>query len=156
MVKIIKESINDGDFIIYRNTIKGPLYLDGLSTTFNKERAEKFPTEEEAKEALHDYIEEIVDPDAIDFKVARLNNESYLKEANSYFIYDKDPKFWISLNQSGKIESTSIGEIVDDVKPENITGFIKMNNTTYMLVKDGNSLLSYSVNTNASNKFEQR
>lgn len=71
--EILDESIKDTDFIVYRSTVEGPLYLTGLSTTFRKEDAVKYPTEEEAKEALHDYIENVVDPDADEFKVAKLN-----------------------------------------------------------------------------------
>lgn len=71
--EFLNESIKDTDFIVYRSTVEGPLYLTGLSTSFRKEDAVKYPTEEEAKEALHDYIQNVVDPDADDFKVARLN-----------------------------------------------------------------------------------
>lgn len=78
----LEESIKDTDFIIYRSTVEGPLYMSGLSTTFNKEQAVKYPTEEEAKEALHNYVENVVDPEANNFKVARLN-ENKAEEANT-------------------------------------------------------------------------
>lgn len=76
-----EETIKDTDFIIYRSTVEGPLYISGpTNTSFNKEEAIKYPTEQEALDALHEYIDEVVDPDAIYFKVARLNECLKIKE----------------------------------------------------------------------------
>ena len=80
----LEERINDGDFIIYRSTVEGPLYISGpTNTSFKKEEAVRYPTEEEAKEALHEYIEAVVDPEANSFKVARINESAELNESNS-------------------------------------------------------------------------
>lgn len=69
----IEEKIEDGDFIIYRSTSEGPLYLaDTTATTFDKNKAVRFPTEGEADDALHEYREKVVDPESNMFKVARI------------------------------------------------------------------------------------
>lgn len=78
--KELNEKINDTDFIVYRQTSTEPLYLsDTTNTTFDKEKAIRFPTEEEAEEARHEYIQSVSDPEADQFKVARLN-ENKLNE----------------------------------------------------------------------------
>ena len=72
--------VKDTDFIVYADTVEGPLYLSGLSTTFKKEDVVKYPTEKEAEEALADYKHNVVDYDNFKFKVARLNESKKLTE----------------------------------------------------------------------------
>ena len=63
------------DLVIYRETSEGPLYISGpTNTSFNKEEAIKFPTEEEAREYLVDYLEEVTDYDAINFEIVCIDD----------------------------------------------------------------------------------
>lgn len=90
----LKESSGNrnGDFIIYRSTPVGPEYISGMSTSFKKEEAIKFPTEEEAKEYLHEYSETVVDTKWGRFKIGRLNelNESAEDLDKKYLGFKKD------------------------------------------------------------------
>ena len=84
----LSESTKDrnGDFIIYRSTPVGPEYISGMSTSFKKEEAIKFPTEEEAKEYLHEYSETVVDTKWGRFKIGRLNELNESVSEKEYYI----------------------------------------------------------------------
>lgn len=80
----VKSEAKDTDYIIVKQTTEGPLYMNGKSTSFDKKNAQIFNSEEEAREALHDYKENVVDPEANEFKIARLNEfKEQLEESKS-------------------------------------------------------------------------
>lgn len=71
----LNENTENDSFVVYRNTSEGPLYLsDSTSTTFNLEQAEKYATEQEAKDALAEYKHKVIDYKALSFEVVKLSS----------------------------------------------------------------------------------
>lgn len=101
----IKTEAKDTDYIIVKQTSEGPLYMNGKSTSFDKKNAQIFNSEEEAREALHDYKENVVDPEANEFKIARLNE---FKEQLGEGIE-------IECNEEDLIESVDIAKVMDQI-----------------------------------------
>lgn len=53
----------------------------------------------------------------------------------------------------GKLTDTSVGDIINFGE---VAGFVKVQNTTYLMIKDGNSLYAYSVDTGFPYKFNKK
>lgn len=103
--KDIVSEAKDTDYIIYKETSEGPLYMDGKSTTFDKKRAQIFNSEDEAKEALSNYIENVVDPEANMFEIKRLNEfKEEIKEGIE-----------IECDEADLIENVDMAKIVDQI-----------------------------------------
>lgn len=101
----VKAEAKDTDYIIVKQTSEGPLYMNGKSTSFDKKNAQIFNSEEEAREALHDYKENVVDPESNEFKIARLNE---FKEQLGEGIE-------IECNEEDLIESVDIAKVMDQI-----------------------------------------
>ena len=79
--KELKEEVNNGSFIICRETAVGPLYFSGTkSTTFNKDKAVKFSSKEEAAKAKDEYLQSVKDPEVFQFEIVNLDEGKALKE----------------------------------------------------------------------------
>ena len=103
--KDIVSEAKDTDYIICKETSEGPLYMDGKSTTFDKKRAQIFNSEDEAKEALSNYIENVVDPEANMFEIKRLNEfKEEIKEGIE-----------IECDEADLIENVDMAKIVDQI-----------------------------------------
>lgn len=101
----VKAEAKDTDYIIVKQTTEGPLYMNGKSTSFDKKNAQIFNSEEEAREALHDYKENVVDPEANEFKIARLNE----------FKEQLEEGIEIECNQEDLIEGIDVVKIMDQI-----------------------------------------
>ena len=163
----LNESVKDrnGDFILYRRTPSGPLYISGMSTTFDKEKAIKFPTEEEAKEYKHEYIENVVDPEGTEFIVGRLNelNES-IKEfghVNDVWNYLEGSKSEEDLKERiSEIDHDKFGSIYYDLHKDGkgatvIMDYQSDNEDYYEKVDVYFDNLNEGVETKAGNDFDE-
>jgi hypothetical protein len=128
---IMKESINDSDFIIYVKTDRGPLYvIDNDTTDYDKSRAIKFPTEQEAREYADEFAKNTGNEGKEDkFIVARLNEDTILGTETSDEKKAKADAKAKGLYTEDVDEDETVDEVVDDIQDETPTEDEEENST---------------------------
>lgn len=128
---IMKESINDSDFIIYVKTDRGPLYvIDNDTTDYDKSRAIKFPTEQEAREYADEFAKNTGNEGKEDkFIVARLNEDTILGTETSDEKKAKADAKAKGLYTEDIDEDETVDEVVDDIQDETPTEDEEENST---------------------------
>lgn len=128
---IMKESINDSDFVIYVKTDRGPLYvIDNDTTDYDKSRAIKFPTEQEAREYADEFAKNTGNEGKEDkFIVARLNEDTILGTETSDEKKAKADAKAKGLYTEDVDEDETVDEVVDDIQDETPTEDEEENST---------------------------
>ena len=128
---IMKESINDSDFIIYVKTDRGPLYvIDNDTTDYDKSHAIKFPTEQEAREYADEFAKNTGNEGKEDkFIVARLNEDTILGTETSDEKKAKADAKAKGLYTEDVDEDETVDEVVDDIQDETPTEDEEENST---------------------------
>lgn len=128
---VMKESINDSDFIIYVKTDRGPLYvIDNDTTDYDKSRAIKFPTEQEAREYADEFAKNTGNEGKEDkFIVARLNEDTILGTETSDEKKAKADAKAKGLYTEDVDEDETVDEVVDDIQDETPTEDEEENST---------------------------
>lgn len=105
--------IDNNAYVVYINTDKGPSYLGANGETLDVNAALKFNNEDQANESLVDMINKSSNPNAGNYKVAKVG-EVAVKEADEN-VDDIDPEVTDDL-----VDDTAKDMEVKDEEPENV------------------------------------